>query len=250
MKPVSKAIFVLANVALVVIVAIGLLTTFAQAQDDDTANLTQANVARSDALIIAETEVDSPAVSIELERENGVLIYSIHTANRQEIDINALDGSVIAVEPPHDHCEDDDEFVLGEPTITLVEAMTTAETEGGSPAVSGDLEMEGGVLVYSVDLNDGQEINVNALDGAIISVENDMDETFGLDDDQNESSGSGDDMDENETSGLDDDQNESSGSGECLDSDDDDNESSGSQDDDNESSGADDDENESSGSGD
>jgi uncharacterized membrane protein YkoI len=252
MKIASKITFFLANVALVVIIAIGVLTAFAQAQDD-AVDLTEANVARSDALVIAETEADSAAVSIELERENGRLIYSIHTANGQEINVDATDGSLVSVEPPHNHCEDEDETALGAPTITLLEAMTAAESEGGSPAVGAEVENEDGVLVYSVDLNDGLEININAMDGTIVSVEeadddedvDDLDETSGLDDD-NESSGA-DDIDGDD---------ESSGSGECLDSEDDglsaaaENESSGSDDSDDESSGAHhDDDNESSGSG-
>jgi uncharacterized membrane protein YkoI len=64
--------------------------------------------------------------------------------------------------------EDDDAIPTGEAAITPEEAEAAALTEfPGASVVEVELESEAGVLVYSIELDNGTDLNVDANNGAV-----------------------------------------------------------------------------------
>jgi uncharacterized membrane protein YkoI len=55
--------------------------------------------------------------------------------------------------------------------LTQDDAIAIAESHSGSAAAFVELENEGGILVYSIELEDGSEVEVDANTGDILEVE-------------------------------------------------------------------------------
>ena len=58
-----------------------------------------------------------------------------------------------------------------EAVLTEAEAVTIAEAERDSTATFVELEREGGIVVYSIELDDGSEVEVDATTGDILEIE-------------------------------------------------------------------------------
>jgi uncharacterized membrane protein YkoI len=86
-------------------------------------------------------------------------------------------GVLVAAQAPQpvpDTEEDGEEESLASPSqaaLTQDEAVAIAEEYAGSTAASVELEHEGGAVVYSVELEDGSEVEVDGNTGDILEVE-------------------------------------------------------------------------------
>ncbi len=61
--------------------------------------------------------------------------------------------------------------LVAQATITPEEAQAAAETESGGVVVKVELDNENGFLVYSVEMEDGSDVKVDAGNGSILIVE-------------------------------------------------------------------------------
>jgi len=68
----------------------------------------EATLSPEQAAAIAERETGGTAGDIELEREDGRLLYEVE-AGGNDVTIDANDGSVVSVEADDDEVEDDDD---------------------------------------------------------------------------------------------------------------------------------------------
>ena len=178
--------------ALGVALAVGLIATLA-VQDvfgEDNGNgrleegselVSEASLSVDEAISIAESEASGTAEDAELERQGDRLVYEIEVGET-DVYIDANDGSVLAVDSDDDANERDDddgeldddgeERDFGEPAITREEAIAAAQAEVSGDVSEVELDVEAGRLVYSVEIGQ-QEVHVDALDGSVLSVEND-----------------------------------------------------------------------------
>lgn len=67
--------------------------------------------------------------------------------------------------------EAEDPASASDATLTQDEAIAIAEAETGSTAAFVELENEGGTVLYSVELADGSELEIDANTGDILQVE-------------------------------------------------------------------------------
>jgi uncharacterized membrane protein YkoI len=58
----------------------------------------QAGITADEAITAAETYAGVKAISVELENENGQIVYEVEMENRQEVIIDAADGTVLGIE--------------------------------------------------------------------------------------------------------------------------------------------------------
>ena len=81
-------------------------------------------------------------------------------------------GSIM-VDDTVSYASEDDEITALAPLvmITAQEAQATVETETDGTVVKVELDNENGVLVYSVELEDGSDVKVDAGDGTILHTE-------------------------------------------------------------------------------
>ena len=67
--------------------------------------------------------------------------------------------------------ESESQALPADVTLTQDEAIAIAEAERGSTAAAVELEGEGGHALYSIELEDGSEVEVDANTGDILQVE-------------------------------------------------------------------------------
>ena len=134
------------------------------------------NITAEEAKEIAEKAFDGArAVELELERENGGLVYEVELDNGSEIEIDAATGHILEIDLDDD---DDESLELQEASgITPDQARKIAEEAAGSgaKAVELELERENGGLVYEVELDNGIEVEINADTGDVLEIEQDDD---------------------------------------------------------------------------
>ena len=107
------------------------------------------------------------ATEIELDRDNGVLVYGVELNNGRDVKVNANNGQIIRVDR-------DDDRQRNAPKVPMRQAIQTVLTNNpGTFVKEAKLEREDGVLRYEVELNNNRDVNVNANNGQIISVDND-----------------------------------------------------------------------------
>jgi uncharacterized membrane protein YkoI len=158
----------------------------------------QATISAADAEAIALAA--NPSTSItenKLENEKGVLVYSIELNNNIDVEVDAKTGEILRTgaddEDNHNKSEDQDsnenesdtvdeeqdkgdetEALQADAAITSGEAEATAlAVNSGATIVKTELENENGVLVYSIKLNNGSEVKVDAGTGKILRTESD-----------------------------------------------------------------------------
>lgn len=69
-------------------------------------------------------------------------------------------------------------YQLSQAKISLIDALTTAQTEAKGTAVSAELDSSQGKVVYEVEVLANEKIfdvKINAVDGTILSVKEDRD---------------------------------------------------------------------------
>lgn len=127
-------------------------------QEEQTSNAEEA--AESDETHEAD---DSAETDVGDESEN-------HTDDVQE---PAYTGSIALDETTLDGLTEDEECatLISLSTVTADEARIAAETESGSVAVKVEIDDENGYLVYSVEMQDGSEVKVDAGSAAILYIE-------------------------------------------------------------------------------
>lgn len=124
----------------------------------------------------AESEnVDKSVSGIELEFEDGVVVYVVHFNDGSVVVYDARTGDILQVgDDNDDEIEDEDRvpagFVAG---ITIQEAIDIAKQQRPSSKLRKvELEVENGMVVYSVRFTDDSRVDVNALNGAIQRLKN------------------------------------------------------------------------------
>jgi len=129
-----------------------------------------ATISAEQAQTIASSE--GTPVIVELEAENGYLVYSVELENGDEVSVDAGDGSILNIEPADEVEGDEIDEVAPENTgITAAEAQAIAEAETGGTTLAVEFDVEGGVQIFEVELVDGRDVQVNATDGTIILIE-------------------------------------------------------------------------------
>ena len=120
-------------------------------------------------------------VSVELEQEDGGLVYKVKLSDGKILFFDAKTGTATTKEKVKDdgvenEAGDDDSasipsgFVAG---ITVDQAKAKAmATLPGKTVKKVELEPEDGVMVYSVRFTDGSRVDVNATSGAVVRTEN------------------------------------------------------------------------------
>ncbi len=117
------------------------------------------------AIQTAEAFAGELATEAELEWKNNVFVYSVEIGN-QEIIIDANTGDILFTD-----MEDEDESDLRSlTTITLQQAIQTAETAANARAYSAELEQDNSRLLYVVEIGN-QEFQIDPMSGDILHIE-------------------------------------------------------------------------------
>ena len=131
----------------------------------------------------------STATEVELDDENGSLVYSVELDNGLEVQVDAGDGTILHTEQAGDEADDDDgdeneaddddaddaaeSAALQElATISAADAEAAALADyPGATVVETELDRENGQVVYEVALDNGTEVIVDAADGTVLGTE-------------------------------------------------------------------------------
>jgi uncharacterized membrane protein YkoI len=137
---------------------------------------------------VALTEVpDGTIVGVELEQDDGVLIYKVKFSDGSFKLYNANTGEIVN----KDQLEVDESVPAGfVAAISMQEARTIAQNQQPTKTITKiELEVENGVVVYSVRFSDDSLVEVNATDGSIVKIKtsNDVNGNSSDDDSTNES---------------------------------------------------------------
>jgi uncharacterized membrane protein YkoI len=139
-------------------------------------------------------------IDTDLEFNYGRRVWDVELSNGIAVYVDVTTGDIVEIEGDNDmddDLDDDDDSGNGssDTTITAAEAANIALTRfPGATVIDTDLGTENGRQVWYVDLNNGFEVYVDAITGAIISVENDTsdsDDDFDDDDDDFDDDDSG-----------------------------------------------------------
>lgn len=153
---------------------------------------------------IALAEVPSGSITgIELEQEEGILVYKVKFSDGSSRLYNANTGELVN----KNEFETDETVPSGYvPGITLQEARTIAQNQRPGKTINKiELEVENSIVVYSVRFTDDGRVDINANDGSIVRVKNNS---------SSESSDSSDDSkDDSIDSSSEDSNDDNSGSG-------------------------------------
>ena len=130
----------------------------------------EATVSVEDAIAIAQAANAGAVGDVELERSGDVLAYEIEVGGR-DIYVDAQSGEMLSAEP-EDRDDSDADSALGEPAISVEQAIAAAQMAASGAVGEVDLESELGRLVYSVEIGN-LEVVVDATDGSVLSTEQD-----------------------------------------------------------------------------
>ena len=148
----------------------------------------QAKVTEEAAIKIALEQIPGTVEEVELEDENGTIVYEIEIraedGTEQEVEIDATTGEVVKVEAEDDEEEGDDEQSQAElakqAKVTEEAAIETALGQVPGTVEEIKLEVEDGKIVYDIDViaEDGtkQEVKVDATTGKVVKVEHEDNE--------------------------------------------------------------------------
>lgn len=166
---------------LAVVLAVGLVATLSvrAVLGDESSNgrldegselASEASVSLDEAIAIAQTAASGTAGDAELERRAEQLIYEIEVGET-DVYVDATTGEVLGTD--QDERDDDDaDAALGQPAISVEQAIAAAQAAASGAVGEVELESELGRLVYGVEIGN-QEVIVDATDGAVLSVEQD-----------------------------------------------------------------------------
>ncbi len=144
----------------------------------------------------------STATEVELDDENGSLVYSVELDNGLEVQVDAGDGTILHTEQEgheneaHDDDDDDENEAYDDDddeneaddddaddaaesaalqelaTISAADAEAAALADyPGATVVETELDKENGQVVYEVELDNGTEVIVDAADGTVLGTE-------------------------------------------------------------------------------
>lgn len=110
-------------------------------------------------------------VGVELEVEEGQPVYVIHFSDGSVLSYNAKSGNKLQLKDNNNDEIDDSKilpsgFVAG---VTIQQAIDTAKQAMPNGTVRKvELEIEDGIVIYSVRFKDGSRVDVNATDGVVV----------------------------------------------------------------------------------
>lgn len=120
-------------------------------------------------LSLATAEIGTRQIlAVELEQEDEGLVYSVKLSDGTVLVFNARTGAKVQLNNPDNPEIDNDKPLPAafKPAITLQAAVQTAKEKRPSKTVSKvKLELEGGIVVFSVRFSDGGRVDVDALTG-------------------------------------------------------------------------------------
>ena len=135
----------------------------------DVVALEQSKISAAQAIAIAEKDTNATADNLDLELHRGSAVYEIdlHDDKQEyEIRVDAITGEITKRQSEY---EDD---LPRRGTITITQAIETAERETGAKVVEADLEGKRSGLVYEIELigSDGSRLfaDISADDGKIL----------------------------------------------------------------------------------
>lgn len=123
-----------------------------------------------DAIDIFNQEFDTPYIEeIQFERDDGRYVYEFEGWDGEfdyEMDIDAETGEILSQETDSD--SDEEDILDLEGIITPQEAMEIAlEASGGDYVEEWQLELEDGYTVYDIDIEGGEDQDIDAHTGEI-----------------------------------------------------------------------------------
>ena len=143
----------------------------ASTADDDiqenTRYQSQAEITIDQAKQTAEAAQGETAIGIQLDEENGDLVYEVEFVEADVL-VDAGTGDILATEPNDDSAENAQYQSLAK--ITLDQAKQTAEAAQGETAIGVQLDEEDGSLVYEVEFV-AADVFVDAGTGDILATE-------------------------------------------------------------------------------
>ncbi len=123
---------------------------------------------------LAAQEIGTRLIAVvELEHENGVLVYSIKLNDGTVLIFNAQTGARLQLSSADSPETDKDKPLPAnfKPAVTIQAAVQTAKEKRPNQAVSKvELELEDGIVVFSVRFADKSKVDVDALTGAVLRV--------------------------------------------------------------------------------
>lgn len=137
-----------------------------------------ADLSRQEAEDIAIAEYpDAEVTGSELEEEAGIPVYEIELSNGVDVEIHGDTGEILGTENEDDDDDAEDQQLReNPPALSREDAIGIAEGEyPGETAHEVELEVEAGVAVYSVELSNGMELEIDANTGEILQTEQDDD---------------------------------------------------------------------------
>lgn len=137
------------------------------------------------ALDIATRDV----LAVELEQKDEGLVYSIKLGDGTKLVFDALTGNKVLLKSS-DGVETDDDTPLPvgfKPGITLGAAVQTAKTQRvGKFVEKVELEVEDGIVVYSVRFSDEGRVDIDATTGSVLRIREPGEPEVKLRDDDND----------------------------------------------------------------
>ncbi|MFJ8235876.1 PepSY domain-containing protein [Ureibacillus sp. NPDC094379] len=158
--------------------------TFVNADIQDSENQAelakQAEITEQDATKIALEKVPGKVNEVELENEDGLIVYEFEIVgedgSEQDLEVDAKTGEIVKVEADDEENDDLSQAELvKQAKITKDEASEKALVQVPGTVTEVELEDEDGLVVYDVEINaeDGtqQSVQVDAKTGKIVNVE-------------------------------------------------------------------------------
>ena len=130
--------------------------------------LEQSKISAAQAIAIAEKDTGATADNLELELKRGNAVYEIdlHDDKQEyEIRVDAVSGEITARKSEYE------DKLPRRGSITLTQAIETAEQETGAKTVEADLDGKHSGLVYEIELlgNDTRyDVDISADDGKVL----------------------------------------------------------------------------------
>lgn len=128
------------------------------------------------AINIALGQFPGTVTEVELDRDNGRLIYEIEVISsgmEADFDIDAKTGEIISVEK-----QNTDKYAPGKTVIDMKQAIAIAQKEFSGTVTSVELDKDNDQFIYEIEIksgNDEADFDIDAYTGKILSIEIDND---------------------------------------------------------------------------
>lgn len=147
---------------------------FAFAKSGESAQaLEQATITASQAIDIASAKASGTVTSVDFDykqkTQTGVYEVDFKNGNeKQEIRIDAKTGEIIGTKT-----EKTDKTLAAQPTVTLKQAIETAQSKEAGKVKKADLKTKNGQTVYKVEIKNGtqeKDVIIDATSGQMLDV--------------------------------------------------------------------------------